>query len=271
MSFRKRYALSIPLIYASIGALWILFSDRILASFVHDIELYAQYQTYKGWVYVCATSFLLYLLIRAYVFRVEKYEKELKKERDYNRLLFEKSSMGLVLCKIDGTLVDVNEAYAKIIGRTVDETLKLTYWDITPQEYKEEELKQIESLKNTGRYGPYEKYYIHKDGHLVPVRLQGILIKINGEEFILSSVEDITELKIAEKALKESEQRYREVVDNATSVILRLSIDGKINFINKFGVEFFGFSYDELIGKDVIGTIVPERETTGRDLKEFIS
>ncbi|MDW7999203.1 MAG: ATP-binding protein, partial [Thermodesulfovibrio sp.] len=46
---------------------------------------------------------------------------------------------------------------------------------------------------------------------------------------------------------------------------------GKINFINKFGVEFFGFSYDELIGKDVIGTIVPERETTGRDLKEFIS
>lgn len=271
MSFRKRYALSIPLIYASIGALWILFSDRILASFIHDIELYAQYQTYKGWVYVCATSLFLYLLIRAYVSRVEKYENELKKERDYNRLLFEKLPMGLVLCKMDGTLVDVNEAYAKIIGRTVEETFKLTYWDITPQEYREQELKQLESLRNTGKYGPYEKHYIHKEGHLVPVRLQGILININGEDFILSGVEDITELKIAEKALRESERKYREVVDNAYGVILRMSLDGNIIFINKFGETFFGFSPGELIGRNVIGTIVPETETTGRDLKELIS
>ncbi|MCS7202818.1 MAG: PAS domain S-box protein [Thermodesulfovibrio sp.] len=193
--FKKRYTLSIVLFYALIGALWIVFSDRILASLIKDFELYALFQTYKGWFYVCATAILLYLLIKAYVSRVERYEKELKKQLDYNRLLFEKSSMGLALCKMDGTLIDVNEAYAKIIGRTVEETLKLTYWDITPEEYREQELKQLESLRQTGKYGPYEKHYIHKDGHLVPVRLQGILININGEEFIWSSVEDITELK----------------------------------------------------------------------------
>ncbi|MEN2986006.1 MAG: PAS domain S-box protein [Thermodesulfovibrionaceae bacterium] len=269
--FKRRYALSIVLFYALIGALWIVFSDRILASLIKDFELYARFQTYKGWFYVCATAILLYLLIKAYVSRVERYERELKKQLDYNRLLFEKSSMGLALCRMDGTLIDVNEAYAKIIGRTVEETLKLTYWDITPEEYREQELKQLESLRQTGKYGPYEKHYIHKDGHLVPVRLQGILIKINGEEFIWSSVEDITELKKSEEALRESEKKYREVVDNANSVILRWSFDGDIIFINKFGEAFFGFSPGELIGRNVIGTIVPERETTGRDLKELIS
>ncbi len=268
--FQKRYTFIIVIIYALIGALWILFSDKVLSKYVQDIELYAQLQTYKGWLYIASTATLLYILIRAYVVRLEKYESELRKQRDYNRLLFTKSSIGLALCRMDGTLIDVNEAYAKIIGRTVEETLKLTYWDITPDKYKEEELRILELLKNKGRYGPYEKHYIHKDGHLVPVRLQGTLIKIDGEEYIWSSVEDITELKKAEKALIESEKKYREIVDNAVSIILRMSLDGEVKFINKYGEEFFGFTSDELIGRNVVGTIVPERETTGRDLKELM-
>lgn len=265
------YAKIIVLIYLIIGILWILLSDRILASIVKDIEVYARFQTYKGWFYVFATACLLYLLIRAYVFRVESYEKELKKQINYNRVLFEKSSVGFALCKIDGTFIDVNESFAKIIGRTVEETLSLKNWDITPKEYREKELKQLECLKNTKKCEPYEKHYIHKKGHFVPVRIQGTLLKINGEEFILLNVEDITELKKSEKALIESEKNYREVVDNATSIILRWSLDGNIIFINKYGETFFGLSSEELIGKNVVGTIVPERETTGRDLKELIS
>lgn len=270
MTFNKKYALSIVLLYASIGTLWIIFSDRILAKLIEDFSLYVKFQTYKGWFYVIFTSILLYLLLRVFVLRVENYEKELKKERDYNRLLFEKSSIGLALCKMDGTLIDVNEAYAKIIGRTVEETLYLTYWEITPEEYRDEELKQLELLYRYGKYGPYEKHYIHKDGHLVPVRLQGILIEINGENFIWSSVEDITELKKSQEALIESEKKYREVLDNAYSVILRMTLDGKINFINKFGEKFFGFSADELIGNSIVGTIVPETENTGRNQRELI-
>lgn len=270
MSFNKKYVLSIVFLYAFIGAGWIVFSDKILAGLVKDFDLYVRTQTYKGWFYVTLTSLLLYLLLRVFVLRVENYEKELKKERDYNRLLFEKLSIGLALCKMDGTLIDVNEAYAKMIGRTVEETLNLTYWQITPEEYREEELKQLELLKTTGRYGPYEKHYIHKDGHLVPVRLQGILIKIGGEDLIWSSVEDITELKKSQEALIKSEKNYREVVDNAYSVILRMTLEGNVNFINKFGENFFGFSADELIGKNVVGTIVPETESTGRNLRELI-
>ncbi len=97
----------------------------------------------------------------------------LQESEQYNRMLFEQSPMGLALCRMNGELVDINPAYARIIGRTIEETLTLGYWDITPQSYAADEQCQLESLENTGRYGPYEKEYIHKDGHRVPVRLHG--------------------------------------------------------------------------------------------------
>lgn len=270
MTFTRKNVIWIVILYLVFGGLWIAFSDWILSKLIRDFPSYVKFQTYKGWLFVILTGFLLYLMLRFFTYRVETYEKKLTRERDYNRLLFEKSSIGLALCKMDGTLIDVNEAYAKIIGRTVQETLNLTYWDITPNEYKEEELKQLELLETTGRYGPYEKHYIHKDGHLVPVRLQGILVKINGEEFIWSSVEDITELKKSKDALIESERKYREVVDNANSIILRVDLEGRIRFINKFGEKFFGFSSEELIGNSIFNTIVPELESTGRNLRELL-
>ena len=128
----------------------------------------------------------------------------------YNRQLFECSPIGLALCRMDGQLMDINPAYAKIIGRTVEETLNLSYWDITPKKYIQQEKKQLKSLETTGRYGPYEKEYIHKDGHLVPVRLSGTILEQNGETFIWSSVEDVSEqVKIAE-ALKLSEQELQQ-------------------------------------------------------------
>lgn len=116
-------------------------------------------------------------------------------------MLFEKTVIGLALCKMNGDLVDVNIAFAQLLGRSIEEVLTLTYWEITPKKYAEQEKSQLESLDKTGRYGPYEKEYIHADGHLVPVRLSGQIVEIDGEQYIWSSVEDITDRKHAEEEL----------------------------------------------------------------------
>lgn len=65
---------------------------------------------------------------------------------------------------------------------------------------------------------------------------------------------------------KLSDIDYRQIVENVNSIVLFWHKSGDILFINDFGSSFFGFSKDELIGKHVIGTIVPEIETGGRDL-----
>jgi len=74
----------------------------------------------------------------------------------------------------------------------------------------------------------------------------------------------------AEKALRQSEQNYRELVEHANSIILRWTGDGRITFMNEFGLKFFGYSAAEIFGRHVVGAIVPESESTGRDLRPLI-
>jgi len=80
-------------------------------------------------------------------------------------------------------------------------------------------------------------------------------------------VHDVTERKQTERALHESERKYRELVEHANTIILRWTHDGRITFLNEFGLRFFGYSAEEIIGRHVIGTIVPTAESSGRDLR----
>ncbi|MDZ8095619.1 MAG: PAS domain S-box protein [Nostoc sp. DedQUE05] len=145
---------------------------------------------------------------------------------EYNSQLFEQCPVGLALCRTDGTLISINFAYAAILGRTVPETLNLTYWQITPEKYAATEQSCLEDLERTGRYGPYEKEYIHKDGHLVPVRISGQMIEKDGEQLIWCSVENISDLRRiqqerqdTEQTLKQSEARYRSLVTANTQIV----------------------------------------------------
>ena len=67
------------------------------------------------------------------------------------------------------------------------------------------------------------------------------------------------------------EQEYREMVELANSIILRMDTSGRIVFINDFALQFFGFPKLEIVGKNIIGTIVPEMESSGRDLGDFMA
>ncbi|MCX7914546.1 MAG: ATP-binding protein, partial [Thermodesulfovibrionales bacterium] len=87
---------------------------------------------------------------------------------------------------------------------------------------------------------------------------------------IVVMYEDITDYKEIQDRLLKSEQKYRELVENANSIILRWDGEGRITFMNEFGQTFFGYSEEEIIGRHVVGTIVPETETTGRDLRPLM-
>ena len=65
-------------------------------------------------------------------------------------------------------------------------------------------------------------------------------------------------------------RRYEQIVENANSIILVMDKKGTITFFNKYAQRFFGYYEKEIIGKNVLGTIVSEKDTTGNDLNDMI-
>jgi PAS domain S-box-containing protein len=137
-------------------------------------------------------------------------EKALRNSEKKYRELLEQSPIGLALARMDGRFVSINPAYSKIIGYSMEEALNLSFWDITPEKYNAIDRQMMDQIASDGKYGPYEKEYVHKDGHLVPVRLSGMAVVREDEKFIWSSVEDISALVNAEKERNRLEERLRQ-------------------------------------------------------------
>jgi PAS domain S-box-containing protein len=183
------------------------------------------------------------------------------------RRFVEANIVGVVTASPSGGIIQTNDYYLRVIGYTREEFEQgmIDWRAITPPEWLPADEHAIEELREHGTCTPYEKEYGRRDGTRVSVFLSNAMLP-GPEEQIAAFVLDITERKRAEEALQESERKYRELVENANSIILRWSRDGKITFMNEFGQQFFGYTEAEILGRHVLDTIVPETESTGRDL-----
>ncbi|MCP5078098.1 MAG: GAF domain-containing protein, partial [Psychromonas sp.] len=82
--------------------------------------------------------------------------------------------------------------------------------------------------------------------------------------------QEIIDRKRIEDELRLSETKYRELVENANSIIIRINTQGCITFFNEFAQHFFGYTEKEILGKHIVGTIVPKIDTTGQNLAEIL-
>jgi PAS domain S-box-containing protein len=79
-----------------------------------------------------------------------------------------------------------------------------------------------------------------------------------------------SQIEQSKEEARSSEEKYRQLVENANSIIMRRNIAGNITFFNDFAQDYFGYDREEILGRNVIGTIVPEVDSSGRNLKEMI-
>jgi PAS domain S-box-containing protein len=82
---------------------------------------------------------------------------------------------------------------------------------------------------------------------------------------------EITRRTLVEQSLRQSELKFRHLVQNASTIILEMDTEGRITFFNSFAEEFFGYKEAEILGKNVLDTIVPPEDSAGRDLRAMIN
>ncbi len=143
-------------------------------------------------------------------------------------------------------------------------TVDRGFSEITPETYKKIRQKWMgTAIPFNPRYLFYIFFII-----AVSITLGGLLLLWN---YLLRRkvARKTTQLNQTLDALQASEKKYRELVENVNSIILRVDPSARITFINEYARAFFGYG-DEILGKSVVGTIVPEAESTGRDLKDMV-
>ncbi|WP_373425453.1 PAS domain S-box protein [Chroococcidiopsis cubana] len=90
------------------------------------------------------------------------------------------------------------------------------------------------------------------------------------EERTQALQQEIAERQQTEAALRQSEANYRNLLQTANSVIIRYDPQGRIRYINDYGVKFLGYEEHQILGRTLFETIIPDIETSGRDVRPFV-
>jgi PAS domain S-box-containing protein len=187
-----------------------------------------------------------------------------KGERKF-RAIYEQAPTGIaVLDSLSGQFIQLNQKYCEITGYSQEEMLNQTFQNITHPDDLQADLDYMQQLL-TGQIRTFqmEKRYIRKDGEIIWVNLTCVPLWLEPNEHRqhIAMVQDITHRKQAEKALQESEERFRTLYEDNPSMYFTVTQDGKILSVNQFGAHQLGYSVDEMVGRPVIDLFLEDDQS----------
>jgi PAS domain S-box-containing protein len=157
--------------------------------------------------------------------KLRETNKALEQEQEKFTKFVNLAPVGIAINHLDdGRFEYVNSEFSRFSGYKVDELNSMDYWQLTPRMYEQQEQEQLTIMSETGRYGPYQKEYIHKAGHHYPVVLSGIRIKtLDGKDYIWSVVQDISEQQRHEEQLKVAKQNAEDAARIKSEFLANMS------------------------------------------------
>jgi PAS domain S-box-containing protein len=151
------------------------------------------------------------------------------------------NSIAMTRASVRGDLMYVNQAFTDLLGYTRDEILsgKIGWTEITPPKWKSVDDKACAEIFASGSCAPFEKEFIHKEGHCVPVLVAVVATDTTGEDCFCFVV-DLSDRKRKEAELKLSEAQFRLLAESIPQMVFTVAADGRTDYFNKRWFELTG-------------------------------
>ncbi|MGD9116805.1 MAG: PAS domain S-box protein [Dehalococcoidia bacterium] len=218
-----------------------------------DLELFKRKNGQRFWVEITSVPVkkdgkFQYLLVHWVDITERKQAQDaLADEATRHRILIDESGDGIVILDEEGKVYEANRRFAEMLGYTPEETAKLNVWDWEASFPREQVAEMIASVGPEGDH--FETRHRRKDGSLFDVEISTNGADYAGQKLIFCVVRDITERKRAAAALKESEEKYKNLVEATSDIIWETDTQGFFTFISPKIKDVLGYEVDEVVGK----------------------
>lgn len=191
---------------------------------------------------------------------------EIREEKEKLQLIFNTSPDAAIISRLsDGLIVDVNSGFEVMTGFSRAELINNTIPKIEVWHKLSDRVNFINEIGNKGKCENREFVFQKKNGSLFDGNISARIITINAEPHIISVVQDITQRKQAEEALRESEEMYRSILTASPDDITITDMKGRILVTSPAANIMFGFGqYDQVIGTQLLDYILPEERERAR-------
>jgi PAS domain S-box-containing protein len=197
-------------------------------------------------------------LLRNEVAERKRIETALLKSEERFRVLFDRSPIPIVLSDLaDGRIVEANNAVYATFGYEHGEVVGRTSRDLNVWTSDEDRLRLIHVIQEQGHVTGAATMR-QRNGELIHIVYSGNKIEVDGRDFALGSLVDVTARKRAEAALQESEEHFRALTEHSQDLITILDADGNIRYQGGATESLLGYPQGELVGQKAIDYVHPE-------------
>ena len=184
---------------------------------------------------------------------LEALENLNKTEEKYAQI-FNVTPVAVMITRLkDGRFIDVNEKAIEMIGLKKADIIGKTSVELELYSDPEDRRKIVEQLKKRGAASGVDVKHKNSRGKEFLLRQNYKVVELEGEQCVLTISEDMTDKLNVEHKLRESEEKYRFLVDHIREIAIILDKTGKIMFANRSSIKSLGYSEDEIIGKSIAG------------------